>query len=143
MSRISKVWTCSIQDIESSRGWSSLLNVQGKVGSDFDMPRQHCRRTARDFRSSRVTSLNNHFRFVLAHRALCAAAILARPSALIFLRGLDLAGVVDPNGRPRFAGVGVRPFNRVRTCSRRAISACILSMISLVVMISPSAIIDV
>ena len=52
---------------------------------------------------TRVTSLNNHFRFVFAHRALCAAAILARPSALIFLRGLAVAVVVDPNGRPRFA----------------------------------------
>jgi hypothetical protein len=91
---------------------------------------------------TRVASLNNYFRFVFAHRALCAAAILARPSALIFLRGLAVAGVVDPNGRPRFAEVGVRPLNRVRTCSRRAISACILSMISSVVMKSPSAIIE-
>ena len=52
---------------------------------------------------TRVTSLNNHFRFVFAHRVLCAAAILARPSALIFLRGLAVAVVIDPNGRPRFA----------------------------------------
>jgi hypothetical protein len=90
---------------------------------------------------TRVTALNNHFRFVFAHRALCAAAVLARPSALIFLRGLAVAGIVEPNGRPRFAGVGVGPFNRVRTCSRREISACILSMISLVVMNSPRCVI--
>jgi hypothetical protein len=91
---------------------------------------------------TRVTSLNNHFRFVFAHRALCAAAILARPAPLIFLLGLAVARVVEPNGRPRFAEAVTRPLNRVRTCSRRSISACILSMISSVVMKSPSAIIE-
>jgi hypothetical protein len=51
---------------------------------------------------SRVTSLNNH-------SALCspiAPSVLRQflpPSALIFLRGLAVAVVVDSNGRPRFA----------------------------------------
>jgi hypothetical protein len=62
-----------------------------------------------------VTSFNNHLRFVFAHHTLCAAAILAGPSALIVLRGLDVAEVVNPNGRPRFAGVVARPLDRVRT----------------------------
>jgi hypothetical protein len=56
---------------------------------------------------TRVTSLNDYFRFVFAHRALCAAAILARPSAPISLHGLAKRGVVDSNGPPRVAGVGV------------------------------------
>ena len=47
VSRISKVWTCSIQGIVSYRGGSSPLNVQGKAGSYFDMSRQHCHRTER------------------------------------------------------------------------------------------------
>ena len=54
-----------------------------------------------------VTSFKSHFRFVFAHRALCAAAILARPSAPISLRGVAVAAVVDSNGPPRVAGVGV------------------------------------
>ena len=66
-----------------------------------------------------------HF-FAFAHLAFCAAAILARPSALIFLRGLFVVGWADPNGRPRFAGEVVLPFNRARAFSRRSISASIV-----------------
>ena len=39
------------KSIVSYQGWSSPLNVQGKAGSYFDMPRQHCHRTGRGFRS--------------------------------------------------------------------------------------------
>jgi hypothetical protein len=40
-----------------------------------------------------------------AHLALCAAAILARPSALIFLRGgLVVVVAFELTGRPRFTG---------------------------------------
>ena len=60
--------------------------------------------------------------FAFAHLAFCAAAILARPSALISLR---LGGLVVAAGRPRF-GVLVWPFKSALAFSRRAISASIL-----------------
>jgi hypothetical protein len=43
------------------------------------------------------------FLFCLAHLAFCAAAILALPSALIFLRwGLGVVTGFELTGRPRF-----------------------------------------
>jgi len=73
--------------------------------------------------------------FAFAHLALCAAAILARPSALIFLRsGLDVAVAFELTGRPRF-GVVVWPFNRARACSRREISASMVWIIADVSMV--------
>src|SRR5271155_4640842 len=49
---------------------------------------------------TRVTSYDVHFRLTFAHLALCAAAIFARPSALIVPR-LRVASLC---GRPRFRG---------------------------------------
>jgi hypothetical protein len=53
-----------------------------------------------------VTTSDRHFRFIFAYLALCAAAVLARPSALIFSRGdLGVALRFELNGCPRFAGL--------------------------------------
>ena len=46
---------------------------------------------------------SGHFRFVFAQRALCAAAIRARPSALIVLR-FRVEPAVCLVGNPRFNG---------------------------------------
>jgi hypothetical protein len=62
-----------------------------------------------------------HFFFLAAHLFLCAAAILARPSALIVLRF------------PRLSGA-VWPASSARTFSRRLISASMVCMISSVFM---------
>jgi hypothetical protein len=71
--------------------------------------------------------------FAFAHLAFCAAAILARPSALIFLRaGFDTAVSFELTGRPRFAAEPTWPFNRARAFSSRAISASIVWIIFLV-----------
>jgi hypothetical protein len=71
-----------------------------------------------------------------AHLAFCAAAILARPSALIRLRiGLDVAAGLELRDRPRLAGAVVSPFNRAFARSRRAISASIVWIISVVSML--------
>jgi hypothetical protein len=49
--------------------------------------------------------LSAHPFLAFAHLAFCAAAILARPSALIFLRrGLVVVVAVELIGRPRFTG---------------------------------------
>jgi hypothetical protein len=84
-------------------------------------------------KSSGIGRLSAHPFLAFAHLALCAAAILARPSALIFLRGGLVGVAVELTGRPRFAGV-VCPFSRTLACSRRAISASIVSIISAVSM---------
>ena len=68
--------------------------------------------------------------FAFAHLAFCAAAILALPSALIFLRGLaEVLVTVDPDGRPRFAGEVVLPVKSALAFSSRAISASIVAKI--------------
>ena len=73
--------------------------------------------------------------FAFAHLAFCAAAILALPSALIFLRGLaEVLVTVDPDGRPRFAGEVVLPVKSALAFSSRAISS-IVARISNVFMV--------
>ena len=73
---------------------------------------------------------NAHFRFVFAHLALCAAAIFARPSALI-LRLPVLRGLYFTVG----GALAVVPVSRPFACSRRAISASMVWIIADVSMV--------
>jgi hypothetical protein len=53
-----------------------------------------------------ISSKVDHFPLAFAHLAFCAAAILARPSTLIFLRwGLGVVAGFELTGRPRFDAV--------------------------------------
>lgn len=86
-----------------------------------------------------------------AHRARCAAAILAFPSGLMVLRfgrlnslgSMRVALLLDPSGRPRLAAVldatcsleepiVLSPPSKLRACVRRAISPSINARISVV-----------
>jgi hypothetical protein len=56
-------------------------------------------------KSSGIGRLSAHPFLAFAHLAFCATTILARPSALIFLRGaLVVVVAFEPIGRPRFTG---------------------------------------
>ena len=61
------------------------------------------------------------FRFCLAHRTRCAAAILARAEALIVRRFRPLAGLAL-GGRPRLAGWESSPTRAAIACSIRLAS---------------------
>jgi hypothetical protein len=134
VNRISKVWTCSIHGIVPYRGWSSPLNVRGKAGSHFDNPVNIATARPEVFGSgTRVTTFDCQSCFVFAHLARCAAAILARPSALILLNGgLTVAVGLELRDRPRFAGMVAWSFKRAFARSSLAISASIVWMISVV-----------
>jgi hypothetical protein len=62
--------------------------------------------------------------FAFAHRALCAAAILARAAALIFRRGL-LALLYGPENAAKAA---FNPDNRRATLSRSAFNSKMMSI---------------
>jgi hypothetical protein len=71
-------------------------------------------------RQGRLHRFSTQPLFAFAHLAFWAAAILARPSALIFLRaGFDTAVSFELTGRPRFAGEPTWPFNGARAFSSR------------------------
>jgi hypothetical protein len=66
--------------------------------------------------------------FCFAHRALCASAILFRPSAdmvRFFLAGIPLGLLPDPGGLPRLRGLSV-PAKSARAFWSRAISSSML-----------------
>lgn len=69
---------------------------------------------SRDF-AGKIQALSFSHLFAFAHLAFCAAAILARPSGLIFLR---FRGRSDSSlgGIPRFRGA-IWPVSNARTCS--------------------------
>jgi len=71
---------------------------------------------------------------VFAHLAFCAAAILARPSALIFLRFGALGVDLEMRDRSGLVADVVSPFNSALAFSSRAISASIVLIISVVSM---------
>jgi hypothetical protein len=81
-------------------------------------------------RTPRQPTLSTQLFFAFAHLAFWAAAILARPSALIFLPpGFDTAVSFELTGRPRLGRAPIWSFNRVRAFSSRAISASIVWII--------------
>src|ERR1035438_307403 len=78
-----------------------------------------------------------------AQRALCAAAILSRASALNVCRLPSLPAKLAAAGRPglRFS-LGPVPSNSARACCSRDISASISTRMSFVFMVPPVSMID-